>query len=85
MTGWWFGYFLFIFPYIGNNNPQLTFTPSFFRGGGLTHQADDESKKWSPLPGQIRNSPVSSMTGLDGDHAQAPESSLLEGLLGPAT
>ena len=29
-SGWWFGTF-FIFPYIGNNNPNWR-TPSFFRG-----------------------------------------------------
>ena len=28
------------FPSIGKNNPQLLFTPSFFRGVGLNHQPD---------------------------------------------
>ena len=34
-TGWWFGTF-FIFPYIGNNDPNWR-TPSFFRGVSNTH------------------------------------------------
>ena len=35
-TGWWFGT-CFIFPYIGNNDPNWR-TPSFFRGVGWNHQ-----------------------------------------------
>ena len=38
-SGWWFETF-FIFPIIlGMSSSQLTFTPSFFRGLGLNHQA----------------------------------------------
>ena len=38
MFGWWFGT-CFIFPYIGNSNPNSR-TPSFFRGVGLNHQPE---------------------------------------------
>ena len=53
-SGWWFGAFIYFFPYIyiythiyiyiyiytlGMSSSQLLLTPSFFRGVGLNHQA----------------------------------------------
>ena len=46
VTGWWFGTFEWmIFPIIlGMSSSQLTFTPSFFRGVGWSHQPDNYGK-----------------------------------------
>ena len=36
----------------GEKSPQLTFSPSFFRGVGLNHQPVIESQHWEEIMGK---------------------------------